>query len=68
MIELSNICRPGYDEDISEEYIVARRAGYHGANCMDIFSGCPYGHGILEKYSVLGLFTSSNFLKFFVNT
>lgn len=57
---------PGDSEDISEEFKVAQRAGQFGANCMEIFSECPYGHGLLEKYSVLGLVTSSKFYEAFL--
>lgn len=58
---------PGDEELVSEDYKAAKKAGYHGVDCQKTFQECPYGHGILEKYSVVGMFTSKLFLNAFKN-
>uniref|UniRef100_A0A336L645 CSON005367 protein n=1 Tax=Culicoides sonorensis TaxID=179676 RepID=A0A336L645_CULSO len=56
---------PGDKEKISEEFKLAKKAGYHGANCQELYHECPYGHGFMEKFSVLGDLTSKYFLNAF---
>ncbi|XP_063701688.1 uncharacterized protein LOC134831799 [Culicoides brevitarsis] len=57
---------PGDDEQVNIEYKLAKKAGYHGADCQELYHECPYGHGFLEKFSVLGYVTSKTFLKAFL--
>lgn len=65
-INLIYFYSPVDTEVISKEFKVAKQAGQFGTNCMEVFSECPYGHGLLEKYSVLGLVTSTKFYDAFL--
>lgn len=57
---------PGDDERVSADYKLAKKAGYHGADCKELYHECPYGHGFMEKFSVLGYVTSKNFFSAFL--
>lgn len=59
------IFSPGDEEQVSPKYKVAKKAGFHGADCLKLYHGCPKGDGLLDLFSILGDQTATNFMNFF---
>lgn len=53
---------PGDDEAVDHEYKLARRAGLYAADCMELYQGCPKGHGLFDTIGVLGYQTAKDFI------
>ncbi|XP_058816475.1 uncharacterized protein LOC131679748 [Topomyia yanbarensis] len=51
--EIIDVVFTPYDSDeIDEAYRQAKANGSNGADCVQLYRDCPFGHGLLEKVSV----------------
>jgi DM4/DM12 family len=55
---------PGEHENIHEDYRDARKAGLNHIDCERMYPDCPFGHGILDTFSVV---KDYNFMDIFYN-
>uniref|UniRef100_A0A182T7S4 Uncharacterized protein n=1 Tax=Anopheles maculatus TaxID=74869 RepID=A0A182T7S4_9DIPT len=51
---LDVIFTPQESDTLSPEFLLARRYGANGVNCMKVYSSCPWGMGLLDYVSIIG--------------
>lgn len=55
---------PGKHERVSQDYRDARKVGLNRVDCEKMYPDCPFGHGILDSFSLIENFKFQNWLNF----
>ena len=55
---------PGKHEKIHEDYNHARKVGLNRVNCEKMYPDCPFGHGLLDSFSLIEEYKFKNWLDF----
>lgn len=53
---------PGKHEKLHPDYREARKAGLNRVNCEKLYADCPFGHGILDTFSIIKEFKFNSWL------
>ncbi|XP_035903980.1 uncharacterized protein LOC118508366 [Anopheles stephensi] len=51
---LDVIFTPQESDALPAEFLLARRYGTNGVNCLKVYSSCPWGMGLLDYVSIIG--------------
>ncbi|XP_050072003.1 uncharacterized protein LOC126559872 [Anopheles maculipalpis] len=52
---LDVIFTPQESDTLPSEFLLARRYGANGVNCLKVYSSCPWGMGLLDYVSFIGV-------------
>ncbi|XP_053660638.1 uncharacterized protein LOC128709658 [Anopheles marshallii] len=52
---LDVILTPQESDALPVEFLMARRYGANGVNCLKLYASCPWGMGLLDRVSTIGL-------------